>query len=339
MEVNEEQLPSPEPQHISTFEDYLPKQPPPKAYVMPYLGQFGLLLGLIGGGLIVAAILSILSIFLLGGNLSTLDKANLFKPENATINKTLQIVGTVCMFFLPPFFFALIAHKKPLTYLGFNKKISWQQIGLVIVIAFTGLFLSGALAEINELIPISKGLRTYFKKLEDNYAEEMMAMVQMKTLADYLVSMVLIALAPAIVEEVFFRAGVQQLFTNWFQKPWLAILVTSILFSAVHMSYFGFLPRAMLGAVLGLLFYYSKNIWTNILMHFLNNGIAVTQLYYISTKGKLDKKALDAMDEHFPIWLGAIALVAMIMWLYFFKRESDKTLKNNTIVDAANTFA
>ncbi|MBC7721070.1 MAG: CPBP family intramembrane metalloprotease, partial [Pedobacter sp.] len=219
------------------------------------------------------------------------------------------------------------------------KKISWQQIGLVIAIAFTGLFLSGALAEINELIPISKGLRIYFKKLEDNYAEEMMAMVQMKTFADYLVSLVLIALAPAIVEEVFFRGGVQQLFTNWFKKPWVAILVTSILFSAVHMSYFGFLPRAMLGAVLGLLFYYSKNIWTNILMHFLNNGIAVTQLYYMSTKGKLDKKALDAMDEHFPFWLGAIALVGMIICLYLFKRESDMTLKNNTIVDAANTFA
>ena len=337
MEINEGQMPLQEQPPITTFQDYIPKPLPPQP--MSYFGQFGLLIGMLGGGLIVAGILSVIILFvMMGGHLSALSSTEILKPQYANANKVLQLVSTVALFFLPAYFFALIAHKKPLAYLGFNKKVSVHQVGLVIIIAFTGLFLSGALAEVNELIPISKGLRAYFQKLEDNYAEQMMAMVQIKSFADYLLALVIIALAPAIVEEVFFRGTVQQLFTNWFKKPWLAILITSVIFSAIHVSYFGFLPRAMLGAILGLLFYYSKNIWMNVLAHFLNNGIAVSQLYYLSTKGKIDKKALDSMDEHFPLWLGAIALVTMVVLLYLFKKESDKTLAQTAIVDATNIY-
>ena len=337
MEINEGQMPLPEQPPITTFQDYIPKSLQPEP--MSYFGQFGLLIGLLGGGLIIAGILSAIILFvMMGGHLSALSSTEILKPEYANANKVLQIVSTVALFFLPAYFFALIAHKKPLAYLGFNKKISAQQVSLVIIIAFTGLFLSGSLAEVNELIPISKGLRAYFQKLEDSYAEQMMAMVQIKSVADYLLALVIIALVPAIVEEVFFRGAVQQLFTSWFKKSWVGILITSIIFSAIHVSYFGFLPRAMLGVVLGLLFYYSKNIWMNILAHFLNNGIAVSQLYYLSTKGKIDKKALDSMDEHFPLWLGAIALAAMVVLLYLFKKESDKTLAQTSIVDATNTY-
>ena len=343
MEVNEEQLPLPHQPSVTTFKDYMPKQQPPAP--MSHGVQFILLMSLIIGGLILAAIVSAIIIFtMMGGSFSALSVTEIMKPEHANANKVLQIASTLALFFAPAFVFALIVHRKPLQYLGFNSKISAKQIGLVILVAFTGLFLSGALGEVNELIPISKGLRTYFKKLEDDYTEQMMAMIQMKNIADYLVSLLLIALAPAIFEEVFFRGTVQQLFTNWFKKPWVAILITSVIFSAIHMSYFGFLPRAMLGIVLGLLFYYSKNIWTNILAHFLNNGIAVTQIYILSQKGKIDKKALDALNNtQFPIGivllLAATTIFGMVIWLYLFKNESDKILAKTQIINTENTLA
>ncbi len=343
MEINEEQLPLQPQPPTTTFKDYIP-QPQPAA-AMSYGVQFIVLMGLIIGGLILAAILSAIVVFtMIGGGLSGFSAAEIMKPEHANATKVLQIVSTLALFFAPAFVFALIVHRKPLNYLGFNSKISAKQIGLVILVAFTGLFLSGALGEINELIPISKGLRTYFKKLEDDYMVQMIAMMQMKGIADYLVSLVVIALAPAIFEEVFFRGALQNLFTNWFQKPWVAILLTSVIFSAIHMSYFGFLPRAMLGVVLGLLFYYSKNIWTNILAHFLNNGIAVTQIYILSQKGKIDKKALEVLNTtEFPvgivILLTATTIFAMVIWLYLFKKESDKTLAYNKISNTQNILA
>ena len=100
----------------------------------------------------------------------------------------------------------------------------------------------------------------------------------------------------------------------------------------------------MLGAVLGLLFYYSKNIWTNILAHFLNNGIAVTQIYMLSLKGVITKKTLAELDSNqLAGWailsLGIFMIFAMPAWLYFFKKESDNTLAKQSIVNAENTFA
>jgi membrane protease YdiL (CAAX protease family) len=128
---------------------------------------------------------------------------------------------------------------------------------------------------------------------------------------------------PAIVEETFFRGTMQQLFISWFRNPWAGIIVTSILFSAIHMSYYGFLTRAMLGVVLGLLYYYGKSIWLNILAHFLNNAVAITLLYVYSLKGKVSK---DALEDHYPLWIGLMATIILIFLLIIFKKKSEDFL-------------
>ncbi len=341
MDVNDAELPLEEQQPITTFEDYIPK-PLPKTS-MSYGGQLAILLGLTGAGLVVAGIASVIVLAIMnGGSIFTLKDTDLLKPEFVNINKILQLVSTLFLFFAPAFFFALIVNGKPLQYLGFNTKVSTKQLFIVIAVAFTGLFLSGALGQINQLIPISKSAKVYFQKLEDNYTDEMLAMVQMKSVGDYLQGLLIIALAPAILEEIFFRGALQNLLTRWLKKPWIAIAITSIIFSAIHASYFGFLPRAMLGAVLGLLFYYSKNIWTNILAHFLNNGIAITQIYALSLKSKIDKKTLNALDTNeLPasaiLIVGLIALLAIIVLLHFFKKESNRTLNKQLIDNTENT--
>jgi membrane protease YdiL (CAAX protease family) len=140
---------------------------------------------------------------------------------------------------------------------------------------------------------------------------------------------------PAFVEETFFRGTLQQLFIRWFRNPWVGIIVTSILFSAIHFSYFGFLTRAMLGVVLGLLFYYGKSIWLNILAHFLNNAVAVTALYLGVLNGKQPK---EAMDDHFPLWLSVAGTVFLVYLLINFKKISEAFLaKNEHVLTPKNT--
>ena len=300
---------------------------------MNYWSQLGLLLGLTGGGLVIGGFLSILIFCLMSGVSFFNIEKELLNPKYADANRVVQVVSTIVIFFTPAFLFAFIAHKKPFKYLQFNTKISFKQLLWVLVIATLALFVGSLLAEINAAIPISKKLYALFKKAEESYSEQIMAMVNMKNFTDYLIAIFIIALAPAIVEEVFFRGAVQNLLTNWFKNHWVAIIVTSIVFSAIHMSYFGFLTRTALGVVLGLLFYYGKSIWLNILAHFLNNAIAVSQLYYLSTKGKLTK---DAMEDHFPIWLGVGALVLLIGAIYLFIEECKKVNERNSLLATEN---
>ncbi|MFP5041564.1 CPBP family intramembrane glutamic endopeptidase [Parasediminibacterium sp. JCM 36343] len=325
MDEQDELIPSTNPHNISNNPIYYKRQygqyaPEP----MNYWTQFALFLGLAGGGLVVGSLVAVIIVKIMvpTANLFELDKV-IMQPENANAAKVLQLVTTVFMFFLPAFFFALIVHKKPLAYLGFNKTISIQQIGLVILIAWAAIFVGSILGEWNEMIPIPKNWAAYFRKAEDQYAGQVEAMAKMKNIKDYFVALLVIALTPALVEELFFRGTMQQLLVSWFGNAWLGIIITSIVFSAIHMSYYGFLTRASLGVVLGLLYYYSKNIWLNILAHFLNNAIAVTSLYIFSLQGKPMK---DALEDHFPTWLGLGGIVFLVALMINFKRKSEDLL-------------
>jgi membrane protease YdiL (CAAX protease family) len=291
-----------------------------------YFGQFGLLLGFTGGGLVLGSLAFLFIWTMMTGSSPLHIEKDLLNPQFANAAKVSQLISSIFMFFVPVFFYALIVNKKPLQHLGFRRLATVKQVLLVVAITLFGLLLSGALSEINQLIPISKKLAASFQKLEDSYSSEVMAMANMKNLGDYFITLLVIALTPAIVEETLFRGGFQQLFEKWFRNPWAAIIVTSIFFSVIHVSYYGFLSRAALGVMLGLLFYYSRNIWLNILMHFLNNGIAVTQLYIITRSGKISKESL---DDNFHLGYTSIlvtffAIVILYGLFQSFKKESEK---------------
>jgi hypothetical protein len=168
--------------------------------------------------------------------------------------------------------------------------------------------LVGALSELNKIIPVPAAWAKVFRDLEDAYEKQVKVLSHIATFKDYLISMAVMALGPAIFEETFFRGGMQNLLWRWTRKPWLAIIITSIIFSAIHFSYYGFIPRVALGVVLGLLYYYSGNLWLSIAGHFLNNALVVTQIYYLTSQGKsID----EAMNETYPIWIDVIALAAL----------------------------
>src|SRR5258706_11305222 len=79
----------------------------------------------------------------------------------------------------------------------------------------------------------------------------MFAIANMKTTQDYIVSLLIIALLPAFFEEMLFRGSLQPVMISITKNTFAGILITSILFSAIHGSYYGFLPRVGLGLIIG----------------------------------------------------------------------------------------
>ena len=295
-----------------------------------YPSQFAFLLGLMGVFMVLSAFLVpfVGSMLLHVPFLQVIKDINL--PQNANISRLLNTMASFFVFLLPVLILARVMGKKPFAQIGFSTTINSRQFLLVIVITFASMVLSGALGELNERIPIPTKWFIKAKALEDAYKTSMMAMANMKTTTDYLLSLLVLAAAPALFEEVLFRGGFQQIFIGWTKSKWCGIIITSILFIAIHFSYFGFLPRVALGIVLGLIFFQSKNIWLNILLHFLNNAFVVTQLYIVFRQGKsIDK----TMDESMPIGWGIIAIVGLVFLFRSFRKESDRLLveKEQTI--------
>ncbi|MCX6336555.1 MAG: CPBP family intramembrane metalloprotease [Bacteroidetes bacterium] len=291
--------------------------------------QFAMLLSLLGIGIIVGN----LFILGLGANLMHVPMkevpALLTKPGFMRIAQLLNSLASLIVFCIPAIVLAKILNNHPFQQLQFRSKIALKQVLLVVLLAFTGLLLSGALGELNESIWLPAKWLIKAREMENSYKETMLSMATMHSFTDYLIALLVMAFCPALFEEVLFRGGFQQIFVGWTKNIFLGILITSILFSAIHFSFFGFLPRLGLGMVLGYVFYFGRNIWLNILMHFFYNGMIVTQLYVASIRGKNIEKT---MDENMPIWWGLLAIFAVVYLLQALKKETT-TLHNANSVE------
>ncbi len=104
-------------------------------------------------------------------------------------------------------------------------------------------------------------------------------MTQNMSLSDYFINLFVIAILPAVGEEFFFRGVVQKVFIQWTGNNHFSILISAILFSSIHLQFYGFIPRLILGVYFGYLFLWSRNIWMPVWAHFLNNAMAVSIIF------------------------------------------------------------
>ena len=283
--------------------------------------QFAILLCLVGVGLLVGSFISIAIIISnLHVPMAQLKDA-LLNSTNANLSRTIQFISTFFAMALPAIIFARIVNRKPFSYIGFNNAISGKQVFILVGIVLIGLILSAALSELNAMIPLSKSLAQSFKAMEDEYDKQVFSIANMKTVQDYIMSLIIIALLPAIFEEMLFRGCLQPVMINITKNVFVGILLTGILFSALHGSFYGFLPRLALGLILGYIFYFSKNLWLSIIFHFFNNALGITQMFALSRKGLLTQNAMN--DDTLPLYYGLIALVALYFAFRFFKKESE----------------
>ena len=291
-----------------------------------YWGQLGILAAFTGAGLLVGGIVSLIP--LVGKidltsfhGLSSKEIMNsLFVPENASALRWVQFLTTLFLFFLPPIFYAWICHKKAFTHLGFKNKVTISQFFIVIIIMVAALPLVGALAELTKMLPFSKITFQKWQAIEDAYNKQVTIIGRMNNFSDYILSLFMLALLPAMFEETIFRGGMQNLLSRWWKMPILSIVVTAIIFSIVHGSYFGFLSRAVLGFLLGWMYYRTGNIWLNIIAHAANNAVAVTAIYVMRLKDP--KMDIAKADVNLSIWWGLISLAVIYGLFVLFEKVS-----------------
>ncbi len=290
-----------------------------------YPAQLGIFLALVGAGLVIGTIISVIMWLILTGRPVLAMADDMLKPQYYNATMLLQAISTLFMFFLPVYFFALICYRKPAKFVGFNNRVNITQILLILGILILTFPLSGALAELNKILPIPSQWAAKFKAMENARAIQEAALININSFPRYIISLIVIGLLPGLFEEVCFRAGLQNILTRWFKGPWIAIILTAIIFSLVHISYYGFLVRFALGIILGFIFYYSSTIWLSVLFHFLYNGLQVTALYIFTISGTKNQKDI---EQNFPVWAGVIALVFIIYLFIKFKKVSGSQKAN-----------
>ena len=293
--------------------------------------QLGMLLAFVGLGLILATLAQLiigLQMVPKGTSMLQLQEAMMAAmkdPKNVQTIRILQIAGTFCLMFVPSVMFSWIVNGNNPFWMGFNKYFNAQQIALGFVIIFSANILAGPLQDLSEkIVAHFPSLDQTAKNLENLYNDQVQALSHLSGLPDLFLALIIMAFFPALFEELFFRGVMQNLFIKWWKKPLLAIIITSIIFSLIHMSIYLFLSRVVLGFVLGLMFYKTRNIWVNTIAHFLNNAIAVLQMYALSqskTKSDID---VSKLDPKFDWWMGLAALAVLYFLFKYLDRYSEE---------------
>ena len=133
-------------------------------------------------------------------------------------------------------------------------------------------------------------------------------------------NLLVVALIPAVSEELFFRCGVQNLLQRWFRNPHWAIWVTAIVFSLGHGEVFSFMPQFVMGVALGYMYVCGGSLVPNMLAHFVNNAIVVV-LYWLDARGVL------GVDPESPVAFGTLLTVCctlaalFLFWACFLKKQ------------------
>ncbi len=139
----------------------------------------------------------------------------------------------------------------------------------------------------------------------------------------FMVGLLVIAILPAIGEELVFRGMLQPQLHRTFGNIHIAIWTSAIIFSAFHLQFFGFVPRMLLGALFGYLYYWSGNLWMSIFAHFVNNGFSVLMLY-LRQQGtvEMDVESTDVAPWQAVIGFTILFIALMFYYKNFFDRKA-----------------
>lgn len=228
---------------------------------------------------------------------------------------TLQLISAIGVFALPAISFAHLTHPRKWEYLGLRKpvKLSHLVLSVLIILAALPIFLE--LASLIKLIDFGKGAN----EMQGREEQIQKAYLNIKTPAQFAFTFLVMAIVPAVVEELFFRGVVFRLVYKQNGKLLLSAIVSAIVFALMHGSPYNYLSIFLAGLMLCYIYYLTGSLWCNIAAHLFYNGIQV-YLIYLSDSNQAIKAIIESNKVPMYYFLGGVIVFAVCLYLLFKSR-------------------
>ncbi len=246
-------------------------------------------------------------------------------PAFLPMLRYLQIINTIGIFVFPPLIFVLLVSKRPAQYLAMRLTPAFISVATGVAVIIAILPFIHWLVGINEMMFLPEwlsGVEQWMKRSEAQAKELTDMFLGTTTASGLMINLLMIAVLPAIGEEFLFRGVLLRLFREWTKNPHYAVLISAFLFSALHLQFYGFLPRFVLGIILGYLFVWTRSIWVPVLVHFVNNGIAVVAAWYFA-RGDIEQdfESIGEVDQPLIIVASLVAVLVMMLGMRFYEHK------------------
>lgn len=231
-----------------------------------------------------------------------------------------QLIQFLGMFLVPSLLFAYFSDPEPKRYLGLkppSKALYWA---LGILILLVALPMTDYIGQLNRSLPVSPETRQWVQSLEDEAAATIHILLKDASLTNLLFNIVFIAAFAGIGEELFFRGVLQRLFIRGTRSPWACIIIAAALFSFFHFQFFGFIPRLLLGMLLGAIYWYSGSLWTSILAHFVYDAFLITAAYFNPALATDTNATL--VDQSFIAVAALLSTALVVLLVWVMKKQS-----------------
>lgn len=271
------------------------------------------------GNIIASILFSIFFVFKIGFSIeimtSILENPMIMYQEPNTFRAMLFFnhLGT---FFFPALFLGYLFSDDKKIYLkvetGFSVKVALLVVlSMLVVLPFLNLTI-----QLNEMMKFPewmKPLEDWMIASEESAKSTMEPLLNTNSWKDLVFNLIIIGVIAAIGEEFLFRGVLQNIFEKKIVNKHIVIWSVAIIFSAIHLQFYGFIPRMLMGAYFGYLLMYTRSIWAPVLAHLTNNAFAVLISFKYSNTADLEK--METVGTGQDWWL---ALISLALWAYFF---------------------
>jgi hypothetical protein len=249
-------------------------------------------------------------------------------PLSLQLLRYFQVLQSFGLFILPVLVAGFFFTGKPFHALRLDQGPKGWVYPALIVLMFISLPMVNWLITLNESMKLPGFLQeveSWMKTTEDQATQLTDAFLKMPNTSTMLLNLVMIGALPAIGEELLFRGLLQPLLKDWTKNIHLAIFLSAFLFSAMHLQFYGFLPRLTLGLMFGYLFYWTGSLWVPIIAHFVNNSAAVV-VSWLGQQGWISGD-YEHFGETGSFWFILLRTVATILILLLVNKKGATTAR------------
>jgi uncharacterized protein len=223
-------------------------------------------------------------------------------------------------FILPAILTAIYVYKsRAVDYFKLSKLPDLTTTGLAFLLLVVSIPLVQYSYLVNKMLPLPK----WMLALEQDTSKMLEAIITKEHWYEAVINVLLIGVVPAIGEEMMFRGILQQQLGRIFKNEHVMVWLSAAIFSAIHMQFEGFLARMILGALLGYLFVWTRNLWVPMIVHLLNNGLQIIAMYAANIKPS-EMETMGGEDK--MTWWMALISLGLVVFVAGLIKEKQKNV-------------
>jgi membrane protease YdiL (CAAX protease family) len=246
-------------------------------------------------------------------------------PASLPLLRYFQMMQSAGLFLLPALLAALFFDRHPLVFLeacSGGKGIIYLVVPAILLTSVPFINQMIVWNENMELPSFLAKIEEWMKETEEQNKILSRVFLKMPDTGTFMMNILMIAIIPAISEEFMFRGLLQRLFRDWLKNIHWAVILSSVFFAAMHFQFYGFLPRLLMGVLLGYLLYWTGSIWVPVFAHFINNGAAIV-FSFLEQRGVIGENygTFGSSGNLFIIFTSAMVTGALIWIVRFLSKN------------------